>query len=189
MLAENGYLKVPKYVGVRNGKDLFSYIKGRTVAYTYEMSKDSIIKITNELKVINTISKKYLKDKVYVHGDLGTQNVVFDKSEIVGIIDWDNTFIGEEYDDFIYVFWTWANVGNLKRNDDKMFKLLKTMIDTYQPDNTFRNNFADKIWQRMERKLKSTPIGSKTYKRIFDWVKWSQQWVEKYSKLILNEIG
>ncbi len=68
------------------------------------MSKESIIAITNELKVINTISKKYLTDKVYVHGDLGTQNVVFNNSEIVGIIDWDSTFIGEEYDDFIYVF-------------------------------------------------------------------------------------
>ncbi len=189
LLSDNGYLKAPRYLGIKNGKDLFSYIKGNTIAYTYEMSKALIIEITNELKAINSISKKYLEDKVYVHGDLGTQNVVFDNSGIAGIIDWDSTFIGEEYDDFIYVFWVWANVGNLQRNDDKMFKLLKTMIDTYQPDKQFRHNFSDKIWQRMERKLTSTPINSNTYNRIFDWVKWSQQWVEKYSKLILNEIG
>ena len=189
LLAENDYLKAPRYLGVKNGKDLFSYIKGKTIAYTYEMSKESIIAITKELKAMNVISKKYLTDKVYVHGDLGTQNVVFNHSEIVGIIDWDNTFIGEEYDDFIYVFWVWANVGNLQRNDDRMFDLLKTMIDTYQPDKHFRNNFSEKIWQRMERKLTTTLIDSKTYNRIFDWVKWSQQWVEKYSKLISNEIG
>ena len=189
LLAENGYLKVPRYLGVRNDKDLFSYIRGKTLAYTYEMSKESIIAITNELKAMNVISKKYLTDKVYVHGDLGTQNVVFNHSEIVGIIDWDNTFIGDEYDDFIYVFWVWANVGNLQRNDNRMFDLLKTMIETYQPDNHFRSNFSEKIWQRMERKLTTTLIDSKTYNRIFDWVKWSQQWVEKYSKLISNEIG
>ena len=189
LLEENGYSKAPRYLGVKNDKDLFSYIKGKTVAYTYEMSKESIIAMTNELKAMNTISKKYLTDKVYVHGDLGTQNVIFNDSEIVGIIDWDNTFIGEEYDDFIYVFWVWANVGNLQRKDDRMFELLKTMVDTYQPDKKFLNNFSDKIWKRMERKLSSIPIDSKIYTRIFDWVKWSQQWVEKYSRLILKEIG
>ena len=188
-MAENGYAKSPRYLGAKNGKDLFTYIKGKTIAYTHEMSKAAIVEITNELKAINTISKKYLEDKVYVHGDLGAQNVVFNDSKIAGIIDWDNTFIGEEYDDFIYVFWTWANVGNLQRNDERMFGLLKIMIDTYQPDNKFLSNFPDKIWQRMERKLMSTPVGSKTHSRIFDWVKWSQQWVEKYNNRISHEIG
>ena len=131
----------------------------------------------------------YLNGKVYVHGDLGTQNVVFNNGEIVGIIDWDNTFIGEEYDDFIYVFWTWANVGNLQRNDDKMFYLLKVMITAYQPDENFKHNLADKILQRMEQKLKNTPINSNTYQRIYDWVKWSEKWVEKYSDKISVEIG
>ena len=189
LLAENGYTKSPRYLGAKNGKDLFTYIKGKTIAYTYEMSEAAIVEMTNELKAINTISKKYLEDKVYVHGDLGAQNVVFNDSKIAGIIDWDNTFIGEEYDDFIYVFWTWANVGNLQRNDERMFGLLKIMIDTYQPDNKFLSNFPDKIWQRMERKLMSTPVGSKIYSRIFDWVKWSQQWVEKYNNRISHEIG
>ncbi len=189
LLEENGYSKAPKYLGVKNDKDLFSYIKGKTIAYTYEMSKSYIIEITKELKTINAISKKYLNDKVYVHGDLGTQNVVFDGLEIVGIIDWDKTFIGDEYDDFIYVFWVWANVGNLQRDDEKMFEILKTMIDTYQPDKQFRKNFSDKIWQRMERILTQTPIDSKIHQRIYDWVKWSQLWVEKYHTKILNEIG
>lgn len=188
-LAENGYAKSPRYLGAKNGKDLFTYIKGKTIAYTHEMSKAAIVEITNELKAINAISKKYLGINVYVHGDLGAQNVVFSDSKIAGIIDWDNTFIGEEYDDFIYVFWTWANVGNLQRNDERMFGLLKIMIDTYQPDNKFLSNFPDKIWQRMERKLMSTPVGSKIYSRIFDWVRWSQQWVEKYSNRISHEIG
>ncbi|MBD5132521.1 MAG: phosphotransferase [Clostridiales bacterium] len=189
LLEQNGYSKAPRYLGERNGKDLFSYIKGETISYTYEMSQAAIIKITNELKALNTISKKYLNDKVYAHGDLGAQNVIFNNTEIVGIIDWDNTFIGDEYDDFIYVFWVWANVGNLQRSDDRMFELLNTMIETYQPDDRFRNDFSNKIWQRMERKLTETPVNSKTYKRIYDWVKWSQKWVEKYSTRISNEIG
>ena len=189
LMETNGYTKTPKYLGVKNGKDIFSFIYGETIPYTYEMNEKEIIAITQELKAINEISQQYLNGKVYVHGDLGTQNVVFNKGEIVGIIDWDNTFIGEEYDDFIYVFWTWANVGNLQRNDDKMFYLLKVMITAYQPDENFKHNLADKILQRMEQKLKNTPINSNTYQRIYDWVKWSEKWVEKYSDKISVEIG
>lgn len=189
ILEESGYPKAPRYLGVKNDKDLFSYINGETIAYTYEMGKASIVEITKELKAINTISKRYLNDKVYVHGDLGTQNVIFNGFEIAGIIDWDNTFIGEEYDDFIYVFWVWANVGNVQRNDDKMFELLRTMINIYQPDTIFRKDFSGKIWQRMERQLAKTPVGSQTYQRIYNWVKWSQKWVEKYHTKILHEIG
>ncbi len=189
ILEESGYPKAPRYLGVKNDKDLFSYINGETIAYTYEMGKASIVEITKELKAINTISKRYLNDKVYVHGDLGTQNVIFNGFEIAGIIDWDNTFLGEEYDDFIYVFWVWANVGNVQRNDDKMFELLRTMINIYQPDTIFRKDFSDKIWQRMERQLAKAPVGSQTYQRIYNWVKWSQKWVEKYHTKILHEIG
>lgn len=189
LMEANGYSKTPKYLGLKNGKDIFSYINGETIPYTYEMNEKAIVAITQELKIINEISKKYLNGKVYVHGDLGTQNVVFNNNEIIGIIDWDSTFIGEEYDDFIYIFWTWANVGNLQRNDDKMFELLKLMIDTYNPDAIFKSNFANKIMQRMERKLKNTPINSNTYKRIYDWVKWSEEWVKKYSDKISEEIG
>jgi len=189
LMEDNGYSKTPKYLGVKNGKDIFSYIKGDTMPYTYEMSEKAIIAITQELRIINDISKAHLNGKVYVHGDLGTQNVVFDNGKIVGIIDWDSTFIGEEYEDFIYVFWTWANVGNLQRNDSKMFNLLKTMINTYQPDNNFKSDFANKILQRMNSKLANTPIEAKTYKRIYDWVKWSQEWVKKYSDKISKLIG
>ncbi|MCX4312779.1 MAG: phosphotransferase [Clostridia bacterium] len=189
LMETSGYSKTPKYLGIKNGKDIFGYIKGETIPYTYEMNEKAIVAITQELKIINGISKQHLNGQVYVHGDLGAQNVVFDNGEIVGIIDWDNTFIGEEYDDFIYVFWTWANVGNLQRNDDKMFDLLRAMIDTYNPDEIFKSNFANKIMRRMERKLENTPIRAKTYNRIYEWVKWSEEWVKKYKDKISATIG
>lgn len=139
-----GYNKVPKIIEInKNGKDVFTYIPGSAAKYVFEMSKEEIKEVILELKKINTFSKEKLNNElVYVHGDLSPQNVVFKDKKIVGIIDWDGCYLGHLYYDFIYVFWTWCNVGSYVRNNENLFNNLKEMLEIYEADSLFKKRFC-----------------------------------------------
>lgn len=185
-----GYDKVPKIIEInKNEKDIFTYIPGNTAKYVFEMSEEEIKEVLLELKRINNLSKdKFEKDKVCVHGDLSPQNVVFKDKKLVGIIDWDSCYIGPEYYDFIYVFWIWCNVGKYGRDNEKLFCKLKKMLEIYGADSIFKHDFANKIRQVMESRLKNIDRSDNSYERIYQWVKWSEVWVDLYEDKIRCEI-
>lgn len=190
LMAKNHYNKVPIYYGQEEGFDYFSYIEGNSKSSVYEVSKYEVEQILIALKEINTISKKILDDnKVFVHGDLSPMNAIFKGKKLQGIIDWDGCYIGHEYYDFIYVFWTWFNVGNYKRDDEKLFKNLLWMIDVYKPSKKFKKDFKEKMIAVMESRLLVFNKDDKQYKRIYRWVKWSEAWVELYANKIKEFIG
>ena len=185
-----GYNKVPKIVEInKNGKDVFTYIPGSAAKYVFEMSKEEIKEVILELKKINAFSKDKINNGlVYVHGDLSPQNVVFKDKKIVGIIDWDGCYIGLDYYDFIYVFWTWCNVGSYARNNEDLFNNLKEMLEIYEADSLFKKDFANKIREVMESRLKNIDKTNNSYERIYQWVKWSEVWVDLYEDRIKEEI-
>lgn len=185
-----GYNKVPKIIEInKNGKDVFTYIPGSAAKYVFEMSKEEIKEVILELKKINAFSKDKINNGlVYVHGDLSPQNVVFKDKKIVGIIDWDGCYIGLDYYDFIYVFWTWCNVGSYARNNEDLFNNLKEMLEIYEADSLFKKDFANKIREVMESRLKNIDKTNNSYERIYQWVKWSEVWVDLYEDRIKEEI-
>lgn len=185
-----GYNKVPKIIEInKNGRDIFTYIPGNVAKYVFEMSKEEIEEVLFELKKINSLSRKKLnKNMVYVHGDLSPQNVVFKDNELVGIIDWDSCYVGPDYYDFIYIFWTWCNVGSYNRNNEEIFTKLKEMLKIYEADFMFKKDFANKIREVMESRLKNLNKNDTYYERIYQWVKWSEVWVDLYEDRIKEEI-
>lgn len=185
-----GYIKVPKIIEInKNGKDIFTYIPGNTAKYVFEMSEAEIKEIILELKKIHTLSKNNLiGNKVYVHGDLSPQNVVFKDKKLAGIINWDSCYIGSNYYDLIYVFWTWCNVGSYSRNNEKIFSKLKNLLEIYEADFEFKKDFANKIRNVMESKLKNINRVDNSYEHIYQWVKWSEVWLDLYEEKIREEI-
>lgn len=189
-MESEGYAKTPKYLGNHLGLDYFSYFEGTTKRFVYEMSDNEIKQVLFELRKIQNISRRLLNGEVYIHGDLSPMNVVFNHGELTGIIDWDGCRKGkDDYYDFIYVFWTWENVGNYLRDNEALFAKLKWMIGIMEPSEEFKSNFADKIIEVMESKLSGLDKESPDYQRIYQWVKWSEVWVEMYRDRIKEEIG
>ena len=63
------------------------------------------------------------------------------------------------------------------------------MIESYNPDERFKNDFANKIIDVMEEKLRKTDLKNKDYEKVFQWVKRSECWVELYRNKITEFIG
>ena len=184
------YQKVPIYFETINNHDYFSFIEGQRRSFPAKCNEEEIKEIVVVLKEMHGLEKGLFEDgQVYVHGNLSPQNIIYKENKLVGIIERDNCYVGEPYLDFIYVFWTWSNIGSYYRDNEHLFDLLLKMIEAYNPDERFRVNFANKIIDVMEEKLRKTDVKNKDYEKVFQWVKRSQCWVELYRNKITEFIG
>ena len=183
---------IPKLLAVNNKYDTFTYFKGSEMNYDFYqgMPLENIKQVIEAIKKKDEVSKKILGNgKVYVHGDLSPRNVIFDKNNLVGFIDWDTTHIGEDYEDFIYAIWQWLNIGNITRNSNQLYDRFKQVVAFYKPSKELKKNFADKILKVMNNVLEGTSKDNPNYQRIFEWVGWSKIWVELFREKITKEIG
>lgn len=192
LMKKNGVWFVPELFKVEKGLDELTYFSG--AANTVMIGSqpiERIYQVLDKLRILQEISKKNLTGgKVYVHDDLSPMNVVFDKNgNLSGIIDWNSTRIGDAWEDFIYVAWTWLNIGSFTRNNDDLFEKLCRMVKHFKADEDFKKNFADKIVKAMDYRLAKTDPKSPDYQKIFEWVGYSKIWVELYRKKIRKVIG
>lgn len=189
-MASKHYQKVPIYLETIDNHDYFSFIEGQRRSFLAKFNEEEIKEIVVALKEMHDLEKGLFEDgQVYVHGDLSPQNTIYKENKLVGIIERDNCYVGEPYFDLIYVFWTWSNIGSYYRDNEHLFDLLLKMIEAYNPDERFKVNFANKIIDVMEEKLRKTDIKNKDYEKVFQWVKRSQCWVELYRNKITEFIG
>lgn len=189
-MASKHYQKVPIYFETINNQDHFSFIEGQRRSFPAKCNEEEIKEIVVALKEMHDLEKGLFEEgQVYVHGNLSPQNTIYKENKLVGIIERDNCYVGEPYFDFIYVFWTWSNIGSYYRDNEHLFHLLLKMIEAYNPNERFKTNFASKIIDVMDEKLCKTDIKNKDYEKIFQWVKRSQCWVELYRNKIAEFIG
>lgn len=189
-MASKHYQKVPIYFETINNQDHFSFIEGQRRSFPAKCNEEEIKEIVVALKEMHDLEKGLFEEgQVYVHGNLSPQNTIYKENRLVGIIERDNCYVGEPYFDFIYVFWTWSNIGSYYRDNERLFHLLLKMIEAYNPNERFKTNFASKIIDVMDEKLCKTDIKNKDYEKIFQWVKRSQCWVELYRNKIAEFIG
>jgi hypothetical protein len=190
LMEDNDVEEIPCLEKQENGLDYFSYFPGMSQSYIYEMPLPKTVEMVRLLRKINDISKEALGNgKVYVHGDLSGANAVFNRDALTGIINWDDTHIGEEYEDFIYIVWTWLNIGDYARNNEMILKNLLVLLQAYDADAAFKKDFANKMTKVMDDRLAATPKDSPSYARIFQWVGWSKIWVELMKDEITRKVG
>jgi hypothetical protein len=190
LMEENGVKETPRLIKQENGLDYFAYFPGESAYYMYTMPMERTLQAVKFLRKINEISGKTLANgKVYCHGSLSGMSAVFDKDVLVGVTDWDGTHVGEEYEDFVYLAWTWLNIGDYTRDNEKILDNLIVLLKAYGADESFKKGFADKMLAVMDKQLANTPKDSKQYARIFQWVGWSKIWVELMKDAIKERIG
>ncbi len=173
------YNKVPQIIKINdNGIDIFSLISGVIEKSIYNISFKRVKNIILELKNINTLAKKILTNKVYVHGNLIPSSVIFNGDNVVGIVNWNNCFIGEEYYDFIDVFLTCCQVGDRFRKNEVLLKELMELIEIYDPDEGFKKDFASKIRMVIKDKLNKLNKSDESYEKEYEWFKFCEIWVD-----------
>jgi len=181
---------VPRLEKQENGLDYLTYFTGSVPGSIKKESTTKLTSIVKALRVINDISKENLGNgKVYVHDDFSVMNMTFDGEKLVGIIDWDTTKIGEDYEDFVYLLWTGLNIGDYLRDDESIFRTMQELLKAYGATAEFKKGWADKMLTVMNGRLSRANKDDLNYRRIFEWVGWSKVFVELYRERIGKEIG
>lgn len=78
-----------------------------------------------------------VKNGSLLHGDLGNQNVFFNKGQISSLVDWEDCIIGDPVYDIAY----WGSFG---RNDKP--EILKVFLRGYQNKGSLPKDFLIKYW-------------------------------------------
>lgn len=188
-MREIGFKQVPVYYGQEDGFDVFSYIEGNTRLFVSDSPMEEIRQVVETLRKIHDLTRNPQDGTVIVHGDLSPMNTVFKDGLLQGVIDWDGCAYGQDYEDFVYVFWTWANVGDPLRNDEHLFEVLLKMLRWYGASDSFKEGFYQKLMETMENRLKDKEPLDEDYERIRGWVRYSETWVVLYRERIKREIG
>jgi hypothetical protein len=189
-MAANNFALTPRLLKQENGLDYFTYFPGESAYFVSAMPLEKTIQVAKALRAIAEISKKTLGDgRVYVHGDLSPMNAVFHNGTLAGIVDWDSAHIGRAEEDFIYLAWTWLNIGDYMRNNQQILDDLLVLLKAYGADASFKKDFAQKMRNAMDERLARTPKDSPDYARIFQWVGWSKIWVDLLAEDISKKIG
>ncbi len=181
---------VPRLEKQEDGLDYFTYFTGAVPGSIKKESTTRLTSIVKALRMINDVSKEKLGNgKVYVHDDFSVMNMTFDGEKLVGIIDWDTTKIGEEYEDLIYLMWTGLNIGDYLRDDETIINGMKELLKAYGANQEFKKGWASKIESVMDGRLARTNKDDPSYRRIFNWIGWSKVFVALNHEKIEKEIG
>jgi len=180
-----------RYLGKdEEGRDIFAYVEGfvpHDLGYTSDLQLHSFMKIVREF---HDTSRDFVKSEplVLCHDDLSPCNVVFRDDYPFVIIDWDSVHPDERWQDLTYILWSWINIGNLRENRN-IVPQMSSALKAYRADETTKDDFADKLSQRMNRVLVDVDMSRDDYGKIKEWVQYSVQWVEQNKKIITEEIG
>ena len=190
-LTNNQELPVEKLIGVQGDFDYFESIGGQPYPVGGPQDLSHVREVVKSLRKINDFSRAKLGDgKVYVHGNLSPVNVLFKNHELVGIINWNSCHVGEEYEDFINVCWTFLDIASYTRDNARIYEEIKQLLADYGADEEFKRGFASKMKTVMEDRLyRADPSDRKNYERIFSMVRWSEIFVELYAERMTKEIG
>ena len=190
-LMRNQDMPVQKLLEVRDGYDWFESIDGQRYQIGGLEAKCYAREVVKSLRRINDVSRAKLDNgKVYAHGDLSPVNVLFKNDELAGIINWDSCHVGEEYEDFINVCWTFLGIASYTRDNADIYETIKQLLSDYGADDEFKRGFAGKMRTVMENRLCQTDTSDReNYEKIFSMVRWSEAFVELYAERMTKEIG
>lgn len=180
-----------RYLGKDDmNRDIFAFVEGFVppdLGDTTDRQLYSFMKIVREF---HDISLDFVNSDrlVLCHDDLSPCNVVFRDNHPILVIDWDSVHPDERWQDLTYILWLWINIGDHRRKMN-IVSQMSSALKAYGADETTKQDFADKLIQRMNRVLEETDETRTDYDRVKEWVQDSIRWVEKNNKKIKNEIG
>lgn len=161
-----------------HGNELLTYVKGKTCDYPLSdsvKSENALISAAKLLREYHSVSEKYIKEtkfpedgwmfsakrpvEIICHNDFAPYNICFSGSEAIGLIDFEAAMPGPKIWDVAYALYRFApfthpsNKDGFGRLTDQC-KRAKIFCDTYELDNTDRENMADVIIERLETLIK-----------------------------------
>jgi len=156
-LKEKNFELSPTFLGVdKKNREIISYIPGTQMnkgEITLDLMKQSM-KALRLFHDILAVSELRGERETVIHTDFAPWNMIVDKGQLVGIIDFDDAIPGERIKDIVYACWNLLDIGDLdsEYSEKNTLNLLPELFDAY--GDIDRKCFVDELLNEQRRILK-----------------------------------
>lgn len=157
-------LPLPRYVDSYKGVDRFYKYEGTVVKNN--LTDDQIIKIVEFLVKFKNLSKEKFNGEVYAQGKLDLCDFYFDDNgNLSQFVNFENTYVGDEYDDIILFLIKHSGIFNIIFNEIERKRILEKInliINSYTNDEKEKMLIVDKILPYINKKIENIDKNNKS---------------------------
>ena len=157
-------LPLPRYVDSYKGVDRFYKYEGTVVKNN--LKDDQIIKIVEFLVKFKNLSKEKFNGEVYAQGKPDLCDFYFDDNgNLSQVVNFENTYVGDEYDDIILFLIKHSGIFNIIFNEIERKRILEKInliINSYTNDEKEKMLIVDKILPYINKKIENIDKNNKS---------------------------
>lgn len=177
---KNKKLPIAELLGIKDGVDEFATYVGENTWHKY--SNEMIVDVAKFLKIFHQLFAQTLNDKVYVHGNLTSENLYFTGNKLTCVVNWDNCRIGECYEDLAELIIKFSDVTDKFRINTDVLNRIKLILDTYGADKKIRKQVLEHIKEPILKKKLPLDLSDEQYIKEYEAMKWCEIFFDIYSK-------
>lgn len=178
-------LPISKLLRTKENVDEFLIYNGTND--TYNFNNEQLINITMFLKRFHKECYKFLKNKVYVHGQICNENLYFLQDDLTCITNWDDCYIGEYYEDIVSVIVNISGVKDIFRNNKEVYNNVKTILITYETDYEQRKVILNEVDNYIKNLISKLDFKNDTDSKEYELLIWSKAFFDIYKIKLLED--
>ena len=60
-----------------------------------------------------------------MHGKYDNEDIVYDGENVKAVINWDNCYIGNPYEDLVEIIFEWTDISSYIRRNDRVLRSIR----------------------------------------------------------------
>lgn len=186
-MKSKGFSKVPEFYETKDGVDTLSYIQGETFKYKQGRTDEKLDSLIRFLKEFHSICEQKLgKGNAYLHGKYDNEDIVYDGENVKAVINWDNCYIGNPYEDLVEIIFEWTDISSYIRRNDRVLRSIREILKIYRGDEACESGFAQIMKGCMEKKLERIDKSANNYSGWYETIKHAETFVDLYENELNN---
>lgn len=186
-MKSKGFSKVPEFYETKDGVDKLSYIQGETFKYKQGRTDEKLDSLIRFLKEFHSICEQKLgKGNAYLHGKYDNEDIVYDGENVKAVINWDNCYIGNPYEDLVEIIFEWTDISSYIRRNDRVLRSIREILKIYRGDEAGESGFAQIMKGCMEKKLERIDKSANNYSWWYETIKHAETFVDLYEDELNN---
>lgn len=186
-MGSKGFSKVPEFYETKDGVDRFGYIQGETFKYKQGRTDEKLNSLICFLKEFHGICEQKLgKGQVYLHGKYDNEDIIYDGENVKAVINWDNCYIGNPYEDLVEIIFEWTDISSYIRRNDRVLRSIREILKIYRGDETSESDFAQIMKDCLEKKLERIDKSANNYSWWYETIKHAETFVDLYEDGLNN---
>lgn len=179
-------LPLPRYVDSYEDVDRFYKYEGTVVKNN--LTDEQITKIVEFLVKFKNLSKQKFNGEVYAQGKLDLCDFYFDDNgNLSQVVNFENTYVGDEYDDIILFLIKHSGIFNIIFNEidrKRILEKIDLIINSYTNDEKEKILIVDKILPYINKKIENIDKTNKS--NIYIYRKFSN--AQSFICFFINDI-